>query len=342
MRVRSAATAAISAAALLSAGSAAAAAPTGRPAPSATVASSVANAINNRAEIVGTATTPSGVRHAMLWRTDGVVDDLGTLGGATSAAYGINDLGEIVGVSETASGARHAFRWAEGTMTDLGALPGTTDCAALDVNDRGQAVGVCRESSTPHPVLWSGGRVIDLDVQPEIGQAYGINDRGEIIGSRLGYGLLTLYRPGQDPTVVGSSNVSSEFHIAEINDRGEIVGNGHDGDHATLWRPDLVSGEYRSTDLGTLGGGHSFAYDLNERGEAVGESNTDSASHAFVWAKGAMTDLGTLGGTNSVAFGVNDRGEAVGWSNTADGEFHATLWSDGEVIDLGLVPDPPR
>jgi len=51
-----------------------------------------------------------------------------------------------------------------------------------------------------------------------------------------------------------------------------------------------------------------------------------------------MTDLGTPSGQASAAIAVNARGQIVGWSETATGEQHATLWQDGEVIDLGTLP----
>src|SRR5574341_2532253 len=51
-------------------------------------------------------------------------------------------------------------------------------------------------------------------------------------------------------------------------------------------------------DLGTLGGTSSWARDINDEGQVVGDSQTinDHDGRAFVWRDGRMKQLGTLGG----------------------------------------------
>jgi probable HAF family extracellular repeat protein len=52
-----------------------------------------------------------------------------------------------------------------------------------------------------------------------------------------------------------------------------------------------------------------------------------------------ILDLGTLpGGNSSDATGINDRGQVVGVSQTASGEYHAFLWQEGTMTDLGTLP----
>ena len=98
------------------------------------------------------------------------------------------------------------------------------------------------------------------------------------------------------------------------------------------------------TDLGTLPGGHrSYAYDINDRGQVVGYSETASGEdRAVLWQKGRIRSLGTLpGGDFSYASGINDRGQVVGVSEVRSrgpnhgGDFHAFLWEKGRMKDLG-------
>lgn len=51
-----------------------------------------------------------------------------------------------------------------------------------------------------------------------------------------------------------------------------------------------------------------------------------------------VIDLGTLGGAASMAYDVNDAGQVVGCAEIGAGVFHAFIWQDGVMSDLGVLP----
>ena len=62
-----------------------------------------ANALNNKAWVVGDATLPGDtVRHAFLWRK-GLMKNLGTLGGPNSLAAALNARSEVTSFSDTST-----------------------------------------------------------------------------------------------------------------------------------------------------------------------------------------------------------------------------------------------
>src|SRR5439155_1512888 len=92
--------------------------------------------------------------HAFFWR-DGIMTDLGTLGGHSSAARAINSAGQVVGLAETADRVRHGVLWDHGSTTDLGE---GTACA---INASGQIAGVSGGSA----VVWDHGTKIELGIR---------------------------------------------------------------------------------------------------------------------------------------------------------------------------------
>jgi probable HAF family extracellular repeat protein len=104
----------------------------------------------------------------------------------------------------------------------------------------------------------------------------------------------------------------------------------------------LADGALALRDLGTLGGGFSFAYDISNGMVITGESsNQAEETHAFVWSAGTMHDIGTLaGGNQSLGRSINERGQVAGESTYGRGD--ATLAFrftevDG-IVRLGALP----
>jgi probable HAF family extracellular repeat protein len=103
-----------------------------------------------------------------------------------------------------------------------------------------------------------------------------------------------------------------------------------------MMEPRCTPTTYTLTNLGTLGGGSSQAYGINELGQVVGYATTAaSQAHAFLWDDGVMSDLGTLGGNHSQGNAINNIGQVVGSSNIVPTWIsHGFIWEDGNMTDL--------
>ena len=104
---------------------------------------------------------------------------------------------------------------------------------------------------------------------------------------------------------------------------------------------------YTITDLGSLGGGISQAYALNNLGQVVGQSITaDGRLHPFLYTNGAMHDLGNLATQplppsqeSGVANGINDSGQIIGSTNNNTGRLNF-LDSNGTLQPLNAAGNP--
>jgi probable HAF family extracellular repeat protein len=267
------------------------------------------------AESYGALFFPSATQmHAVLWH-NGVIKDLGTLGGPDSVAWQINERGEIAGQSylnsipnaTTGVPTIDPFFIAEdGKMVDLGSLGGT-DSWTTGLNNRGQVIGAMTLPGDGgwHPFLWTPrgdhGVLKDLGtLGVDCGNATAINDAGEVVGVACA------------PT----------------------------GFFATAWKKGVL------TNLGTIAGDTcSESDDINSRGQVVGESgdcNGIVLGHAWLWENGGpMIDLNTLippGSGIQLTHGVsiNDRGEISGDGVLPTSENHAFVLIPCDENHLGV------
>ena len=204
-----------------------------------------ARAINNQGQVVGAsavdpAAQPNSHTHAILY-DKGQLTDLGTLSdGDYSRAEGINNQGQVVGtasIGSTESGGAfvlHAFLWQNGKISDLGALGGAGS-EAHAINDKGQVVGtLLRVTGRGYAALWQNGTLQDLGIS---GEAYGINNAGQIVGA-TGFVGNTSLMPGSHAFVYQNGHstdlntlipVNSGWELRDaqaINDKGQICGTG--------------------------------------------------------------------------------------------------------------------
>ena len=280
--------------------------------------------------------------------------DLGTLGGTNSyqtfPAQSINNKGEVIAFADTTVPdpfapiclqndclISHAVVLRQDRLTDLGALPGVNDSIPAWISASGFVAGISENGMLDpligfpqlQAVLWDrAGNTTDLGtLGGNSSLALAVNSVGHVVG-------------------VAANSLPDDFSGVMLPSATQA--------RAFLWQ----DGQMR--DLGTLGGNDAIALDINERGQVIGFSFTNSSpnattglptAHPFLWEQGAMKDLGSLGGTFAVpgsltgtfsvgAGGVdlNNRGEVVGTSSLAgDDTWHPFLWSGGVLNDLGTL-----
>jgi probable HAF family extracellular repeat protein len=273
--------------------------------------------------------------------------DLGTFGGPQSYVYlpynyapVLNNRGTVAGWADTSKHDPYpkfcfnkdcfvsdTFQAQNGALTNLGALKQGVSSASSWISPNGLIAGLSENGKTDplvpgfpefRAVLWEDGNIRDLGTLPEGGYeslANAVNSGGLVVGM--------------------ATNKSPDSH--------SIFGLGYE---TRAFRWDNQNG---MEDLGTLGGTDAEALLVNEQGQIVGVSYTNSSASAycaqsfglflttgaFLWQKGKMTDLGNFGGTCTFPADLNERGQVVGISTLKGDRFqHAFLWNDGSLIAL--------
>lgn len=208
--------------------------------------------------------------------------------GIFSSATGINNHGLAVGYERTATGNDRAFLWnpsignGRQAVRDLGSIGGQpTDWSDAEaINDRGEIVGESQDASGHyHAFVWNNGFMTDIGTAFTANSvAYGINDKGTVIGWVLN-GSVTgfIWMNGQITML--------PFIPTSINNDGEIVGFSDTG-FFPIGTPYLYEAG-SITDLNSVvsevPGTLINAFDINDEGQIVGGYRTsDGAEHGYL------------------------------------------------------------
>jgi probable HAF family extracellular repeat protein len=278
--------------------------------------------INDSGQVLERLTLPpNAVRHSYVWQ-DGIVTDLGSLGGRETVGVAINARGQVTGWSTTSTGAQHAFVWQAGTMRDLGTLGGAT-VEPIAINANGEIVGRSDTANrVEHVFLWRDGVMRDLGTldgaATSTSYATAINDDGMIVGVshpespgayvnhavRWRNGVISEIDPGRPVLGVGG-----------LNNRGQaiVLVEGSDGfQHTLVW--DDASGASR--DIGY----HHFGGDvLNDRGQVIFNTKDrpiGGLEQPFIFEQGRTWILGNLGQRDAYAADLNEHDQIVGYGFT--------------------------
>lgn len=221
------------------------------------------------------ATGPQPAR-AVRFKTDGTVEDLGTLGGRYSLGWEMNRAGKIVGDAGTLPNSTdwHAFLWEEGVgMTDLD--PGSADSHARDVNEFDVVAGYL---GTNHAFRWDAGNgLVDLGAPTGYPNsfAYGINCANQLCGSASTANgnseVFVRYTDGVGWELLGG--VGQSNRASKINDFGQVVGTGAVSGftaQAVLYTDGFGLQALDSLIDPALGWTLQGANDINERGQITG------------------------------------------------------------------------
>jgi probable HAF family extracellular repeat protein len=232
-------------------------------------------------------------------------------------------------------------------LTDLGVVAGNNNSSGGGLNAQGHAVGTSSLLTVPVngnngvATLFSNGQAVSLGTfgSSDETNATGINDLGEVAGIHC---PTNVTPPTICDAIVSSNGVLKDINSASLFPQGSfamaisnfgVAGYGWvnvNASHAFLFANGTM------TDLGTLGGNSSLAYDINNNGQIVGWAHTAAGTqHAFLHANGQMTDLGLLAGASGGrASAISANGQIAGWFDFSTSE-HIAQFSNGAWNDLG-------
>lgn len=167
-----------------------------------------------------------------------------------------------------------------------------------------------------------------------------INNAGQVVGFGAGgAGTVGGFLYGNGMT----TDLGRALIPIAINDAGQITGTSE----ASAGPIAFLYSNGKLTPVGTLGSysephndaaiNYSFAHGINARGVVIGRSSSVEGELPFLYDR-AITALHL--GHSAIAHGINDAGSITGEFFAVPGAFHAFLYRNGAVTDLGTLGGP--
>ena len=206
----------------------------------------MANGVNDSLAVaLSTDARPGLHQHGFLWHDIGQTD-IGALppgpNGAQTAATAINQRGWITGWSLGAKNFQRAILWDGSSLRDLGSADGNWSYGYA-INIDGVVAGatsVPNDEFHQHAAVFQNGTVKDLGtLGAYTATAFGINDRGRVVGSSLAGTSSQLHAFVYDLPNGPMRDVSPKAFcwLNGVNNSGDAVGACRPGDHnhAFIW-----------------------------------------------------------------------------------------------------------
>jgi uncharacterized membrane protein len=228
--------------------------------------------------------------------------------GGVQYARALNERGQVVGDTRS----RQASLWDRGSAQVMSATS-----HGYGLNDLGQVVG----SYNGHPAMWQDGVITDLSNYRRYGEAFDINNSGQITFREW---LHPYMLSGDQVIDLDPAGLLSQYYGVYINNKGEVAMYRYDVGtaHAVFWRNGV------RTDLYALGCYTVFG--INDAGQVIGDL---TSGQGYIWQNGTLRSLGD----RTRAYGINQFGTVVGKYGVSG---RACIWENGIQTDLNTLISP--